>query len=276
MKNIFKILFLVVVLSYSVNSAKGEIKKVELESATTGYKYGGYIKYSVENSIRQTILTPKGYERIKLHKNSFAEWMRYLPVKPIDSPVLYYTGDKVPDGYYKVLRVIDLPFCSKRNIEQCADWGYRFWYEYQKAAGVGEDLWMTDYNGNKRIYKKWKKGRKKSSLEDFFLWVCNYANSYSQKMGLYEVAEPKLRPGDLIVQNQTGRIGHVSVIFDICENKKGEKLYLVGYSFMPAQECHIEKADDEPGVDGWFTLEGYYQHTAGFGQIVLRSFIEQE
>ena len=239
------------------------------------YKYGKR-NYSIENSIYSTIPAPDGYQRIKTYKNSFAEWMRFLPVKSTGSAVLIYTGEALPDDYYTVWRVIDLPLYFRSDIEQCADWGYRFWYEYQKETGFGDDLWMTDYNGNKKTYKQWGTGRNNPSLKKFFKWVCDHANSYSQKMGLYEVEEKNLRPGDLIVQNQTGGIGHVSVIFDICENGQGEKLYLVGYSFMPAQECHIEKADDEPGTGGWFTLEGYYQHSAGFGPSVLRSFIKQE
>ena len=270
MKNSIKILLLTVLFSVSCDSTD------TAEGPEIGYKYGEYKTYSVQNSVCETIATPKNYTRINLRKNSFAEWMRYLPVKSTGSAVLTYSGRALPDGRYNIRRVIDLPFLSNRNIEQCADWGYRFWYEYQKDAGVVEDLWMTDYNGYRKTYRQWKIGRRNPSLKKFFVWVCDNANSYSQKMGLYEVEEQNLMPGDLIVQNQTGGIGHVSVIFDICANENGEKLYLVGYSFMPAQECHIEKADDKFGVGGWFTLEGYYRHTAGFGDLVLRSFIEQE
>lgn len=269
MKNISKILSLTVLftLSCAPTNTSAEVE--------VWYKYGKR-NYSVENSVRSKIPVPKGYKRIKTYKNSFAEWLRYLPVKSAGSAVLTYSGEALSDDYYTIWRVIDLPLYFRSDIEQCADWGYRFWYEYQIEAGFGDNLWMTDYNGNKKTYRQWKEGRKNPSLKKFFKWVCNHANSYSQKKGLYEVEENALRPGDLIVQNQTGGIGHVSVIFDICENEKGEKLYLVGYSFMPAQECHIEKADDEPGSGGWFTLAGYYQHSAGFGPSVLRSFIKQE
>ena len=84
-----------------------------------------------------------------------------------------------------------------------------------------------------------------------------------------------LKPGDMIVQNRNGGIGHASVILDVCESKKGEKLYLIGYSFMPAQEFHIEKAEEKYGRDGWFTIEGYFRYLSeflDFGEPVLRRF----
>jgi hypothetical protein len=67
------------------------------------------------------------------------------------------------------------------------------------------------------------------------------------------------------------------MVMDVCENSSGEKLYLIGYSFMPAQEFHIEKAKKKHGLEGWFTLEGYYQYMekfpfAKFGKPVLRRF----
>lgn len=240
--------------------------------------------YSIEKSVYKTIPTPAGYERIRVYKNSFAEWVRYLPVKSENADILTYTGNELSGDYvknfFKIWRIIDFPLYFKQNLEHCADWGYRFWYEYQKEVGFGDDLWLTDYNGKKITYNQWKNGKTNPSLKEFFKWTCNYANSYSQKAGLYEVKkEDDLRPGDIIVQNETGGIGHTSIIFDICKNKEGKWLYLVGYSFMPAQECHIEKASDEYGFGGWFTLEGYCKYLEEylpFGKPEIRSFIQQE
>lgn len=244
------------------------------------YKYGGCEKYSVSNSIFERIPTPAGYERIKLYKNSFAEWIRYLPLRPEDSVILTYTGDPLPESFYNVWAVIDIPLYFNRDIEQCADYAYRFWFEYQKEVGFGEDLWLTDYNGNKIYYYRWKRGRENPTLRRFFKWTCDNANSYSLMKGLYEVKEEQnLGPGDIIVQNRSGGIGHVSIIFDVCEDKMRRRLYLIGYSFMPAQECHIEKADENYGVNGWFTLKGYFKYLEEhlpFGRPVLRSFIKQD
>jgi hypothetical protein len=62
---------------------------------------------------------------------------------------------------------------------------------------------------------------------------------------------------------------------NICTSPEGQILYLIGFSFMPAQEFHIEKADDKYGISGWFTLEGYYQYLTlhlNLGTPVLRRY----
>ena len=44
---------------------------------------------------------------------------------------------------------------------------------------------------------------------------------------------------------------------------------------MPAQQFHIERADDRYGKEGWFTLEGYEQYlreNLNYGDPVLRRF----
>ena len=40
--------------------------------------------------------------------------------------------------------------------------------------------------------------------------------------------------GDLIVQNDTVGIGHVSMILDVCRTGSGETLNRIGYRYMPA------------------------------------------
>ena len=81
-------------------------------------------------------------------------------------------------------------------------------------------------------------------------------------------------PGDCIVQNDDGGIGHVSMILSSCHNAAGDIYYLIGFSFMPAQEFHIENAM-QFGKDGWFTLHGYYEFLKNhldLGEPVLRRF----
>jgi hypothetical protein len=95
------------------------------------------------------------------------------------------------------------------------------------------------------------------------------------KKGCKPVIADEVIPGDLFVQNERGGIGHVSVVLDVCKSKEGKKLFLIGYSFMPAQEFHIERARGKYGIGGWFTLEGYVQYLRdylNYGEPVLRRF----
>ena len=182
------------------------------------FKYPICMDYNVKNSLKRQIPVPKGYKRVTVGRDSFSEWIRYLPVKKRSLTIYSYKGRKINRGFYSVWRVLDIPLYFRQDLEQCADWGYRLWFEYQRESGHVSSLWLSDYNGRKVFYSFWRKGRKKPNLIHFFRWTCMYANTYSQKRGLYRVTNEKyLVPGDLIVQNEHGRIGHTSIIFDICQ-----------------------------------------------------------
>jgi hypothetical protein len=163
-----------------------------------------------------------------------------------------------------------MPLLFKSDLEQCADYCMRFWAEYHKDMNKLDFLYLFDYSGNKKKFAGSGKNYK-----SFLKWIFSYSNSYSLKMGCAEVSKKELIPGDMIVQNEGGGIGHASVILDVCKSEEGKKLYLIGYSFMPAQEFHIEKAAGARGAEGWFTIEGYFDYLSDYiplGDPVLRRF----
>lgn len=221
-----------------------------------------------QKTVKSDIDIPNGYERKTYPEGSFSTWLQNLPLKS-DNIVLNYRGGQI-NSFYNVLAVAEIPLLFNSDLEQCADYCMRLWAEYHKSLNKLDRLYLFEYNGNKRMYTS--DGR---SYRDFLRWVFSYSNSYSLKRGCKEVIETELQPGDMFVQNQTGSIGHVCMIVDACESPYAEKLYLIGYSFMPAQEFHIEKAGDEYGKSGWFTLEGflrYLQDQLPFGPAVYRRF----
>jgi hypothetical protein len=163
-----------------------------------------------------------------------------------------------------------MPLMFPGDLEQCADWAMRFWAEYHRSADKLDKLYLFDYNGRKKTFKASGK-----TFRKFLKWAFDNTNSYSLKKGCAEVKPEELRPGDMVVQNEKGGIGHVSVVMGICEGQNGKALYLLGFSYMPAQEFHIEKAPEGYGKEGWFTLEGYYRYLNDYmnlGQPVLRRF----
>ena len=108
-------------------------------------------------------------------------------------------------------------------------------------------------------------------------WHMAYSNSHSIKKGAGVIEDSILKPGDMFVQNKDGGIGHVSLIMDVAQNQKNQRVYLIGYGFIPAQEFHIEKAGNAYGIQGWFTKEGYIDYLSKFpfsryGEPVMRRF----
>lgn len=199
------------------------------------------------------ISPPAGYIALSYDDGSFSKFVQNLPLKK-GTEIVTHKGRKV-NSFYNVLAVIELPLLFRGDLEQCADYAMRLWAEYYKESEDLKSLYLFNYDGSKSYYSK-----AGQSYKDFLFNRFNYSNSHSIKFGGKRIEKSELRPGDLIVQNEKGGIGHVSVIFNICRNEKGEKLYLIGYSFMPAQEMHIEGASAGEGKEGWFTLEGYYRY----------------
>jgi hypothetical protein len=219
-----------------------------------------------------TLPAPAGYTRLSYPAGSYSDWISHLPLKDTRQ-VATYSGGTVADDYYNVFAVVDMPLLFKQDLEQCADFSFRFWAEYHKEKGSLDKLYLFDYNGKRRLFKTSGK-----SFREFLKWTMVHANSHSLKMGTVAVEpDDDVRPGDMIVQNEDGGIGHVSVIMDVCVSDRGERLYLIGFSFMPAQEFHIEKACASCGSGGWYSLDGYFSFLKAYldlGNPVVRRFAQ--
>ena len=230
------------------------------------FSLGGF---GQDATIIKSIPVPKGYQRVSYPQGSYSHWLQNLKLKGNKS-ILDYRGQIVEADFYNVFGVVQMPLLFRSDLEQCADFAMRFWAEYHNAEGKLKTLFLFDYNGRKVDFDKSGK-----TFWQFLRSAFANTNSHSLKSGCKKVSVKGLRPGDMFVQNERGGIGHVSVIMDLCRSPEGKELILVGYSFMPAQEFHIEKAEDRYGVQGWFTREGcerYLVDHLNYGKPVLRRF----
>jgi hypothetical protein len=225
--------------------------------------------FAQKSTVKISIPVPDGYLRETCAIGSFGGWIQNLELK--NPPIIRdYRGYAVNSAFYNIWGVVQMPLLFRSDLEQCADFAMRLWAEYHKSAGKLDELYLFDYSGNKRLFKT-----SGESFDQFLKSAFSKTNSYSLKQGCKAIAADEAMPGDLIVQNERGGIGHVSVILDVCRSKEGKKLFLIGYSFMPAQEFHIERAHEKYGTAGWFTLEGYNRYLVdylNFGKPVLRRF----
>ncbi|MFN7974682.1 MAG: DUF4846 domain-containing protein [Acidobacteriota bacterium] len=178
-----------------------------------------------------------------------------------------------------VAAVLDMPLLDA--TQQCADSALRYWFEYLHEAGKDDEIQAKLTSGEKVTLARWKADRKRgeSDQEVFirFLKHCmNYVGSYSLSRDLPSVDESDLGPGCLIVQpNPKGGIGHLSMIFDMARNARGERVFLVGYGFLPAQSVFLAKPDagNGPAATAWFSLEGFQAQHAYLGKtFVYRRF----
>lgn len=220
-------------------------------------------------TVREAMPPPPGYTAVEYPADSFSGFVQRLPLKA-DTTILGHDGRAVEAPYFHVLRVVDLPLLFSADLEQCADQCMRFWAEYHRARNGLNALYLFEYGGKRMYFRE-----RKQSLRAFLRRAFAYSNSHSLKKGCRVVPPDQVRPGDMIVQNDTGGIGHVSMVVHMCRSAGGEPLYLIGFAFIPAQQFHIERAPEGYGTAGWFTLEGFfrYLHDAfDFGRPVLRRF----
>jgi hypothetical protein len=228
-----------------------------------------HIAFGQEPTISTAIEVPEGYLRLKYPNDSFSNWIQNLPLKT-QPVILDHQGRVVQSGFYNVWGVVRMPVLFRSDMEQCADFAMRFWAEYHKDKGMLDRLYLFDYSGRKKYFVK-----SGQQFRQFLATAFSSSNSHSLKIGCKEAPEDQLIPGDMFIQNERGGIGHVSVVVDVCQSTKGQRLLLIGYSFMPAQEFHIEKAETKYGIGGWFTLEGYTRYLLdhlNYGKPVLRRF----
>lgn len=79
-------------------------------------------------TLETRILTPEGFERTITDENSFAEYLKQLPLKPHGSEVTFYNGSTKPN-YDVYDAVVDLNI-GKKDLHQCADAVMRLRAEY--------------------------------------------------------------------------------------------------------------------------------------------------
>ena len=225
------------------------------------------------NPVGKTIATrfnaPQHYKRVMVEPNSFANYLRNLPLKKEGSAVLYYDGS--PKRNFMVYdAVVDLPI-GKRDLHQCADAIMRLRGQYLYEQEEYDKIHFNFTNGFRVDYKEWMKGRRmvvkgnttywsspgnpSNSPEDFWKYmelIFSYAGTLSLSKELQPISLADLRIGDVFILG--GTPGHAVIVVDMARHvETGEKLFLLAQSYMPAQELQILANPLGNGVGSWYS-----------------------
>ncbi|MBN2214824.1 MAG: DUF4846 domain-containing protein [Bacteroidales bacterium] len=231
------------------------------------------IKDSIINPEGMTIQTrfmpPRGTQRIITGQNSFADYLRKLPLKPHKSQVRYYNGNIKPN-YDIYDAVINLEIGTK-NLHQCADAIIRLRAEYLWSQKKYSRICFHFTNGFRADYSEWMKGKRiivdgntvywvlknnpSNTYQDFWKYletVFMYAGTLSLSKELKTVITDSMRIGDVFIRG--GSPGHAVIIFDMAvDNKTGQKFFLLAQSYMPAQEIQLLKNPDNETISPWYS-----------------------
>lgn len=217
------------------------------------------------------IACPEGFGRKEIDLNSFGTYLRMLPLLPEGAKVMLYDGREKPyqAGAARVLN-IDI---GSRDLQQCADAVMRLKAEYHYSRKEYSKIHFNYTSGTRVSFDDWSKGKKPivsgktvsfsaatgkedRSYPNFKKYLQNiytFAGTASLEKELQKVASLKdIQIGDVFIKG--GFPGHAVIVIDVAENTKGEKIFLLAQSYMPAQSIHILKNPNQPNLSPWYSL----------------------
>ncbi len=211
--------------------------------------------------------TPPGFERTEVDANSFANYLRQLPLKPSGTKVKYFNGDTKNKDVYDA--VVDMEI-SNRDLQQCADAIMRLKGEYLYSIKAYDKISFNLTNGFKMDYSEWMAGNRlaidgnktswrknaepSNTYKDFRNYmemVFAYAGTISLAKELHTKSIKDLAAGDVFITG--GSPGHAVIVVDVAENKSGEKVFMIAQSYMPAQETQILKNKNDDKLSSWYS-----------------------
>jgi hypothetical protein len=211
-------------------------------------------------TIAARIKTPPGYVRVPVRADSFAEFLRFQPLKRHGARVKYFDGrEKSPSGIY--CAVIDRAI-RPGDIEQCADAIMRLRAEYLYAQHRYAEIsfnFLSD--GRPRRYLDFA-GRDRSygtflQYLDFIFASANTTSLYLQMKPVKELTDVGI--GDVFIQKHRA-VNHAVIVMDMAAHEKtGAKIFLLAQSYMPAQETQILLNPNDTALSPWYA--GYCGQT---------------
>lgn len=192
---------------------------------------------------------PAGYERITPEQGSFGEWLGGVKLKK-DNHVYLYNGSLKKNQSVQ-FAVLDIPV-GEKDLQQCADAIIRLRAEYLFDKKRYSEISFAD--NNNKLYK-WEGGSNKIAFTRYLENVFCRCGTASLQKQLKPVADlQRMQPGDVFIKG--GFPGHAMIVVDVAQNKKGQKIFLLAQSYMPAQDIHIVKNPVNTAINPWYEAFG--------------------
>ena len=188
---------------------------------------------------------PPGFTRVDVAANSFAAWLRKLPLKK-DKTVYLYNGQPKTNQRAQ-FAVIDISTGNK-DLQQCADAIIRLRAEYLYAR---REFAAIDFADNNHTHYHLPAGANRVVFDQYLEKVFSYCGTASLEKQLLPGNDfKKITPGDVLIKG--GSPGHAMLVTDVAENKDGKKIYLLAQGYMPAQDIHVVVNPSSQSLSPWF------------------------
>ncbi len=214
-----------------------------LTTATTVYENKpGNIKQGIGS-----IILPAGFRRQNASQGSFTIFLRNVKLKK-DNTVYLYNGQPKRNQFAQYA-VLDISI-GNADLQQCADAVMRLRAEYLFEQKDYEKIVFYDHN--KKAYP-FAAPFTPTHLSSYLKRVFGMCGSASLAKQLKPVTFFKnIQPGDVIIRG--GFPGHAVIVMDVASNTKGEKIFLLAQSYMPAQDIHVLVNPTNPELSPWYEV----------------------
>ena len=244
-KKIMNVKVCLVALIPFLHCCKNSISEKNLTQTTSSH-IGNDIQSSNIAFIKDVPL-PIGFCREVHAQYSFAEWLQNVPIQENRTVYLFDGTLKLnQEAQYAVLDVS----VGTKNLQQCADAVMRLRAEYLFENNRFEEIKFRD-NDNKEyiINPPYTKYNFKTYLDKVF-GMCGSASLSKQLKTVQEFAN--IKGGDVLIRG--GFPGHAVIVMDVAKNEKGQKIYLLAQSYMPAQDIHLLKNFVDEDLSPWYLV----------------------
>ncbi len=245
---------------------------LSVASSLFSQSYPWLSEYDSTQTIMTRFAPPEGFQRLHSAPGSFAEWLQHLPLKEGLPLVYMYNGIEKPNQNAHAA-VLDIDV-GKADLQQCADAVIRLRAEYLFTRREYAKMHFNYTSGDRVSFSSWVQGYRPIVKNNQVLWMqsgvkgASYKNFreflvqiflYAGSASLSQELEPvnstaEMHIGDVFIKG--GFPGHAVIVVDMAENPgSGEKIFMLAQSYMPAQDMHILKNLNEPGLSPWYSID---------------------
>jgi hypothetical protein len=192
---------------------------------------------------------PAGFHRVAEGEGSFGAWLRTVALKKGTTVYLYNGKPKEnQDAQFAVLDVS----VGKEDLQQCADAVMRLRAEYLYSQGEYGSITFYTETGQRLNFAEWTSNRRRPAFDAYLRKVFMYCSTRTLARQLVRASLGNVGPGDVLIRS--GSPGHAMLVVDVAENGRGNRVYLLAQSYMPAQDIHIVKNPSDD-LNPWYRAD---------------------
>lgn len=228
---------------------------------------------NASNQIRGISL-PHGFSHDNNTDTSYSKWLLDLKLKKSNTVYLY--NGNIKSNQHAQYGVLDIDI-GKKNLIQCADAVMKLRADFLFRKNQYDKIKFIATCGNELSFENWLKGTRwkekgnrlvayhinkvvtnvQNEYDSFMEFTFSYCGTYSLSKQLRSVNNiDSMKAGDVFVQG--GFPGHAITVMAIAKNNAGKKIFLLSQGYMPAQDIHILKNENDPDLSPWYDISELY------------------